>query len=306
MGDSDRIDADRMRGTLENHLLHRNLVLFGGGVHSHIAQNLTSSEENDEMNVIGLGLSHVASGSGKRERKRTGGNGIFGSISNKRRKRLLHQLSLERESKRCAISKLKTQERDVKHELTDGKQAQSSMLESDALHFDLNPTKSKKAVGTIIGNLHEMWIQYIRQLLHVDTTLTDSVLSLSLADLKHVSMIVATAEHVGMPATIVKCSSRRHLIGFRCVVVNETKETWRFATIFANRSNKNSPKEMGDVPCSSIQKTASAGKTSELSLWKILIIPKRGTTLEVDLPVSKDYSTVPEQKITHMTVRLET
>mmetsp|Transcript_1261 Transcript_1261/g.2273 ORF Transcript_1261/g.2273 Transcript_1261/m.2273 type:complete len:409 (+) Transcript_1261:254-1480(+) len=311
MGDNDRAN-NSMRGLLEGKLLNRSLVLVGGGVHSTHTTSASSRSVEKNDGVVGLGMAQVAS-SGKRERKRVGGNGIFGSVSNKKRKKILRQIR-EKQSK-------KNVDLDLKIHDGDGEVASSAQEEQpkNKKVDDGTPTDTEATVGSIIETLHEMWVNYMHQLLspikeanNIATTSTDDSpsLTLTLEDHKQISIVLATAEHVGMPATIVECPSRRHLTQVRCIVVNETKETWKIAMIIVkNKKKDGKPKEKGESEKNVDGKTSSAPSSH---LWKIVMVPKRGTVLDVDLPwggsfVSKDDSTVPEQlKNTYITVRLET
>jgi len=311
MGDNDRAN-NSMRGLLEGKLLNRSLVLVGGGVHSTHTTSASSRSLEKNDGVVGLGMAQVAS-SGKRERKRVGGNGIFGSVSNKKRKKILRQIR-EKQSK-------KNVDLDLKIHDGDGEVASSAQEEQpkNKKVDDGTPTDTEATVGSIIETLHEMWVNYMHQLLspikeanNIATTSTDDSpsLTLTLEDHKQISIVLATAEHVGMPATIVECPSRRHLTQVRCIVVNETKETWKIAMIIVkNKKKDGKPKEKGESEKNVGGKTSSAPSSH---LWKIVMVPKRGTVLDVDLPwggstVSKISDTVPGQlKNTYITVRLET
>lgn len=294
MGDNDRAN-NFMRGVLEGKLLNRSLVLVGGGVHGTHTTSALSRTLKKNDGVVSLGMAQVPS-SGKRERKRVGGNGIFGCVSNRKRKRILRQIR-EKQSKRNGDSDLKIHD-------GDGEVA-SAQEEQPQNEKQVTPTDTEERVGTIIGTLHEMWVNYMHQLLSrikeannvASTSTNDSPSLTTLADHKQISMVLATAEHVGMPATIVECPSRRHLTSLRCIVVNETKETWKIAMIIVRNKNKDGkPKEKGGTEKNVV------GKASAMSshLWKIVMVPKRGTVLNVDLPwggsfVSEDNATVSEQ-----------
>ena len=289
-GDGGRAELS-LRGILEGQLSHRNLVLVGGSVYRPSAPDPTSLENSDEMSIAGLGIAKVALGSSKRTRKRIGGNGLFGSISNKRRKRILQHVAVE------AKSRLEMQIANAEHALTNGEQPQNSRLETDISQSDLGGTKLHETLGAIIGTLHKMWIHYFLQLLQVGTTSISSSSCLSLDNRKQMSTMLATAEHVGMPATIVECPSRRHLADVRCVVVNETKATWKIAMMSRTGSHKVKPKERGNIPENSAHGKATKVETSMTLLWKIVAVPKRGTILEVRLPqvessFSRDYITI--------------
>ena len=165
----------------------------------------------------------------------------------------------------------------------------------------------REKVSHVIETLHEMWGKYIRQLVSIalrdpidDGIATSRGTAASLDAARRAggaSLLLAASEHVGMPATIVECPSRRHLIDRRCVVVDETKETWKVATIAGkNKTNKNADDGTSKEPSKS---------------WTIVMVPKRGTALEVDLPwygasvSNNENATVSKQKMNHITVRLE-
>ena len=227
MGDTDR-PSNSMRSLLEGKMSNRSLVLFGGGIQSHVSAPKGSGKSdadvaNDIMGIVGLGIAQVAS-SGKRERKRVGGNGIFGSISNKKRKRILNDLREKRSAKQNGDHELNIHDEEVSQQEKPGR---CKKQEQDAaIHAK---------VGSVVSTMHKMWINYIRQLLasvrEVTGSKSNDNLSLSTADRRQISFLLATAEHAGMPATVVECQSRRHLVHTRCMVVNETKETWNIAML---------------------------------------------------------------------------
>ena len=82
--------SDATRNMLEGKLSNRSLVLFGGGVHGNNAK--PSPPSAALVGPVGTTTTmHIVAStaaSGKRQRNRVGGNGTFGSISNKRRKML--------------------------------------------------------------------------------------------------------------------------------------------------------------------------------------------------------------------------
>jgi hypothetical protein len=168
----------------------------------------------------------------------------------------------------------------------------------------------REKVSHVIETLHEMWGKYIRQLVSIamrdpidDGITTSRVPAASLDAARRggrASLLLAASEHVGMPATIVECPSRRHLIDCRCVVVDETKETWTVATIAKTKSKQN--KRVDDDGTS---------KEVPSKSWRIIMVPKRGTALAVDLPwydasvsTNRD-ATASKQKMSIITVRLE-
>jgi len=166
----------------------------------------------------------------------------------------------------------------------------------------LNTAQVHEKVGSIVETLHKMWLSYIKQLLSTikHTVRSDSSQlessQLSVHYCKQISFLLATAEHVGMPATIVECPSRRHLVHCRCVIVNETKETYSIA-IIKSKSNKKQDKKSGEKQVgdselinasSDSQKKDSNDKCTANNKpshnWKVVLVPKHGTVLDIDLP----------------------
>ena len=322
--------SDSTRGMLEGKLSNRNLLLVGGGIHRAVVVAASSSRNGNGKpspppaalaGPAGTTLMHVvaSSTSAKRQRKRVGGNGTFGSISNKRRKRVLNRISTEkqrqesdreRESRELAIHDVERKSDDVSSGQEAGQQQQQPRNEKGDSecrnsHVDVATAaldEVREKVGTVIVTLHEMWGNYIRQLVStmgypIDGTTSLGPAYLDAARREAISLLLAASEHVGMPATIVECPSRRHLIDRRCVVVDETKETWKVATIAGkNKTNKNADDGTSKEPSKS---------------WTIVMVPKRGTALEVDLPwygasvSNNENATVSKQKMNHITVRLE-
>ena len=320
MGDShDRASVGATRSILEGKLSNRSLVLVGGGVYNHAAAVTSKSlgrksEESTAANgMLSLGMAAqvaaAASSSGKRERKRVGGNGVFGSISNKKRKKILRQI-LEKQSKRNSELKANDVVAEEDAASSQEKQSQTEKVKCKEYQSGATLTDTHVKVGTIIKTLHEMWINYMHQLLspikeaNYNSTLAtmDSPL-LALENRKGISLLLTTAEHVGMPATIVDCPSRRHLIRARCMVVNETKETWTVAMIMAGKQNANLAKEKSEK----LHKVGSSNNTQKIQShsWKIVLVPKRGTVLEVDLQWPDGSAQIGTGK-SYVTVRLET
>ena len=136
---------------------NRSLVLFGGGIQSH-----------------------VSAPKGKRERKRVGGNGIFGSISNKKRKRILNDLREKRSAKQNGDHELNIHDEEVSQQEKPGR---CKKQEQDAaIHAK---------VGSVVSTMHKMWINYIRQLLasvrEVTGSKSNDNLSLLTADRRQIS-----------------------------------------------------------------------------------------------------------------------
>ncbi|KAL3808081.1 hypothetical protein ACHAXA_006843 [Cyclostephanos tholiformis] len=251
---------------------------------------------------------------GKRRRMRAGGNGFFGSISNKRRKRTMsldvtlsireRRASYERHA--CAKTMPDTAEipcggecenDDVELERNTNKRRHRRRrrrgkprhdnevdreCEDSRPNVDIAPDGGvRDGIGAVIENLHAMWTDYIRRLVSTsmtgytrDVAVHRDILPCSNASnyRRGISRLLAVSEHVGMPATIVECPSRRHMIDRRCVVVDETRETWKVATI-VNKRGGGCKKDADDATSRSLLKS-----------WKIVMIPKRGTAFEVDLP----------------------
>jgi len=319
MGDTDRVSAS-MRGLLESKLLNRSLILVGGGVHKvGSTAKVDDSMGNNGSGSLVSGSHNTTSSSGKRVRKRVGGNGIFGSISNKKRKKLLNQISLDKQQKQLLQSKGTTVD-SCKLQIHDGEEKPTNPLlnneeqsksgikpeinKKEVKSNTINTAQVHEKVGSIVETLHKMWLSYIKQLLSTikHTVRSDSSQlessQLSVHDYKQISFLLATAEHVGMPAIIVECPSRRHLVHCRCVIVNETKETYRIAMI-KSKSNKKQDKKKSDEKQVGVSEVSTkAGRDSQKKdsndkctannkpshNWKIVLVPKHGTVLDIDLP----------------------
>ena len=259
-GDGGRVDK-AMRNTMESKLSNRSLVLVGGGIHTYTAT--TSST----MTISGGGgRGDAKSGGGvarsnKRKRKRVGGNGVFGCKSRRQRKKAMDNV-------------METDTQSSEHVTT---------LTIDELGEE---------VGNIVEKLHKMWTKYIQQNLNLSQLKTKNradAASIPLESRKEIATILATSEHVGMAATIVACPSRRHLVQQRCIVLNETKETYKIA-IRKSRPAQAQKKEAA---------TRDADATcTKLYQWKVVIIPKNGTSLYISVPWSSSSDRI--------TVRLET
>lgn len=310
-----------VRNSLEGKLSNRSLVLVGGGVHTHASsssgigaldnsgggtgrEGASGVAGNVESGLARLGTSRNVKG-GKRERKRVGGIGVFGCVSNKKRKKVLARM--QSGAMRC--------DRD-----TDGSECnndKSSVVKDISLpSTSVDESKVQEKMTYVIETLHKMWIDYMEQLLSpvieniqfpshfkspesktsqasslaqtADTTVEGK---LTLQHRQHISVLLAQAEHVGMPATIVACSSRRHLVPTRCVIVDESKEMWQIARI--TRISSCPKRKVG-----SEQALDDKGKANLDTRWKILHVPKRGSTLEVKIPLGS--------KGDFVTVRMET
>jgi hypothetical protein len=272
---------------------------------------------------------------------RMGGNGIFGSISNKRRKRLLsNDTSTGKIKRRMVLSEMQVGGKKCGLEIPrDGvcdsghvapeRYADRRRLEHEPRIDDESTVKYENShaniaissdeeiqtrVGAVIESLHEMWTDYIRRLLISTATngeTGDVVIAKNrdMASSQHhsnvsnyrrgISHLLARSEHVGMPATIVYCPSRRHLIDTRCVVVDETRETWKVAMMVKGGGGRKNDAD---------DKTTSKSPTKS---WKIVMVPKRGTAMEVDVPLcdapdsnGRDV-TASEPRKNRITIRIE-
>mmetsp|Transcript_25033 Transcript_25033/g.52409 ORF Transcript_25033/g.52409 Transcript_25033/m.52409 type:complete len:428 (-) Transcript_25033:1322-2605(-) len=311
-GDNDRVGSlGSVRNSLEGKLSNRSLVLVGGGVHTHASsssgigavggsgggtdgEGVFSTAGGVESGLARLGASQNVKG-GKRERKRAGGIGVFGCVSNKKRKRVLAIMQ----------SGAMRYDRDMDKSVCNN---DKSLVVKD-ISFQspsVDESKVQEKVTHVIETLHKMWNDYMKQLLSpvieniqspshskspesktsqqssvtqtADTAVEDK---LTLQHRQQISILLAQAEHVGMSATIVSCSSRRHLVPTRCVVVNESKEMWQIARM--KRISSCPKKKVG-----SEQALDDKGKSNFDTRWKILHVPKRGSTLEVKIPLGDE------------------
>ena len=183
--------------------------------------------------------------SSKRKRKRIGGNGVFGCKSHRQRKKALNKAIEEIQSNQSAATP-------TAHELDD-------------------------EVGNNVETLHTMWINYIQQIL--SPFIQKNAASIPVERRKEVSTAVATSEHVGMAATIVACPSRRHLASKRCIVLDETMDTFKIAIM------KRRPEE-AQKKSTETNDGADAKGVTKLYQWKVVMIPKHGTSLDVSVPLS--------------------
>lgn len=185
--------------------------------------------------------------SSKRKRKRVGGNGVFGCKSHRQRKKVLGKAIEQIKSSQSAATP-------TTHELDD-------------------------EVGNIVESLHKMWIDYIQQILSpLIQKKNSAAASIPLETRKEVSTALATSEHVGMAATIVSCPSRRHLASKRCIVLDETMDTLKIAIM------KKRPEEAQKKATET--NDGSGAKRAKLYQWKVVLIPKQGTSLDVSVQLS--------------------
>mmetsp|Transcript_13814 Transcript_13814/g.23468 ORF Transcript_13814/g.23468 Transcript_13814/m.23468 type:complete len:371 (+) Transcript_13814:8-1120(+) len=227
-----------MRSTMENKLSNRSLVLVGGGIHSYTPATTSSG---------GDAKSGGMARSSKRIRKRVGGNGVFGCKSHRQRKKAMKKVMEETQSSESAT----------------------------------NPTAEEldEKVGNIVETLHQMWINYIQQILSpLKKKSRAAAASISLEARKEIATILTTSEHVGMTATIVACPSRRHLGSKRCIVLEETKETFKIAIMKSRPAQ--AQKKVTET------NAGSGAKSAKPYLWKVVMIPKHGTSLDVSVPWS--------------------
>ena len=228
----------------------------GGRADKALRNTIESKLANRSLVLVGGGIHTVksptkgsSSGDGKhtdgarsssRKRKRVGGNGVFGCKSHRQRKRVLGKIKEESKS-RDTITK--------PHE----------ELDDD--------------VGSIVETLHKMWNNYIQQILSKLKEKSKLAASISLEVRTEIAAILATCEHIGMSATIVACPSRRHLENERCVILNETNETFKIAII------KSRPKS-SKVTQTKVEVTETSKKSLQ---WRVLIVPKHRTSLDISV-----------------------
>lgn len=193
MGDND--NSNEMTKTFfENKLSNRSLVLVGGGVHSHAAK-----EDDGVVTSVIQSASAAISGK-KRERKRVGGNGMFGSLSKRKRKKILKRNALHKSPEKSFA--------EPNDEIID-EIRQTKMISSS--------TQSTAGdINKVIESIHKMWIEYMAKLLlHVKpvTKCAESNKAPPKSSMKpqihqQIAALLLEAEHVGMAATIIQCPSR--------------------------------------------------------------------------------------------------
>ena len=237
-GTGDGGRADKsMRNTIENKLSNRSLVLVGGGIHTYTPATTSSGGDAKSGGVAR---------SNKRKRKRVGGNGVFGCKSHRQRKKALGKVNTETQSSKPAT----------------------------------NPTAQEldDEVGNIVETLHKMWTNYIQQILSpLIQKKNSAAASIPVETRKEVSLALATSEHIGMAATIVACPSRRHLVSSRCIVLDETKETFKIAIL------KSRPEQAQKKTTETSD--GAATKRTKSYQWKVVMIPKHRTSMDVSVPI---------------------
>jgi hypothetical protein len=284
MGDNDNAN-EITKSFFESRLSNRSLVLVGGGVHSH-----ASREEGGMTSVI---QTAVASGK-KRERKRVGGNGMFGSLSKRKRKKTI-------QTNRCKSTALDLQD------ATDQCDAKETAVRISS--------QSKENINKVIVSLQEMWLDYISRLLqhhikpdasisaHGTNTKSNKLVlrqPITLHMRRQISLLLLEAEHVGMAATIMECPSRRNLVHYRCLVINETVNTWSVALFKSVKKSKRQYKKQSNS-------TDNENEDDDKPQLEVVMIPKRGTELEINVPLhySSDRS-IQQNQAAFVSVRLKT
>ena len=355
MGDSDRAERS-LRSMFESKLSNRSLVLVGGGIHS--SMNTTTTTLNNRGHIPNNMAAAAAATTtttlmqqtacGKRQRKRVGGNGIFGSISNKRRKRilknreaLLQKVEVERVNEEIRRKKIRDESREQQTIGSPGNVKLDAMLGEDIKQQQRNAQQQQQQqqqqhtqqqhqlqqMSSVIETIHTKWSIYITQLLTTtmknDNTNKDiTFITTSTAVNERISYLLATSEHVGMAVTIVNCDSRRHLLNSRCIVIDETKEMWKMAILVATKKKKKKKKrkkkrknhkeeEISNVNDSSKEEKEHNNHGIMSTSWSIIMVPKRGTTLEINVPwnesslLSNKSGITSTETMNHIIVRLE-
>lgn len=235
-----------IRGVLEGKLANRSLTLIGG--RGRRSGGDGGGDGGPAEDLASRAASSASAGGGGRERRRAAGCGAFGSVSNKKRKKLLSCRSMPE------------------------KKATGGVGEGDG---PASESRIEERVGAVVATLREKWIEYARGLLS----------PVAGTNGERTAAVLAAAEHVGMPATVARCPSRRHLVASRCVVVNETRETWTIATLLP-RKQKGKKKEVNERNNKEERGgPEKGGSAPPRHRWSILMVPKRGTTLEVEVPL---------------------
>ena len=342
MGDSDRAERS-LRSMFESKLSNRSLVLVGGGIHSSMNNTTLNNRGHNPNNMTAAATTTLMqqTACGKRQRKRVGGNGIFGSISNKRRKRILknreaflQKVEVERVNEEIRRTKIRDESREQQTIGSPGNVKLDAMLGEDIKQQQRNAQQQKQQhqllqqqqqMSSVIETIHTKWSIYITQLLTMtmknDNTNKDiTTITTSTAVNERISYLLAKSEHVGMAVTIVNCNSRRHLLNSRCIVIDETKEMWKVAILVATKKKKKKRKkkrknhkeeEISNVNDSSKEEKEHNNHGIMSTSWSIIMVPKRGTTLEINVPwnesslLSNKSGITSTQTMNHIIVRLE-
>ena len=281
MGDNDNTN-DINKSFFESKLSNRSLVLIGGGVHSH-----ASREEGSGGTTTTTVIQSASAVGKKRERKRVGGNGMFGSLSARKRKKVLMRRSCSTD--KSVSSKDDSGAKSISEVVKQGIERAASSNSNDLSEIN--------KLNNILETLHDMWKEYIAQLLlHIKPELlvfsnqTDkSKSSTSSLDLirgrSQISALLLEAEHVGMPATIIECPSRHYLLHHRCMVINETVNTWTVLVYLKRKRNKKAKALTSDLRKDKQDDDKEPQDKHPARTWKVIMVPKRGTVLEVNIPI---------------------
>ena len=345
MGDSDRAERS-LRSMFESKLSNRSLVLVGGGIHSSMNNTTLNNRGHNPNNMTAAATTTTTlmqqTACGKRQRKRVGGNGIFGSISNKRRKRILknreaflQKVEVERVNEEIRRTKIRDESREQQTIGSPGNVKLDAMLGEDIKQQQRNAQQQKQQhqllqqqqqMSSVIETIHTKWSIYITQLLTMtmknDNTNKDiTTITTSTAVNERISYLLAKSEHVGMAVTIVNCNSRRHLQNSRCIVIDETKEMWKMAILVATKKKQKKKRkkkrknhkeeEISNVNDSSKEEKEHNNHGIMSTSWSIIMVPKRGTTLEINVPwnesslLSNKSGITSTQTMNHIIVRLE-
>jgi len=254
------------RNALEAKLQNRTLILVGGGIQTTgIVNNI------NESGCLKSGTAHD-----RRKRMRGAGRrGIFGSVSNKKRKKLMrlanavdYDTGRKRMVKDTGMDKsygANFDPDDVAKDESLNRRGPGRVQSKSEATCAVHKHDPKETTKEVINNINLMWTEYFRKL----TASLDAVdeIESDLAALdkdRQLSKMLATSEKIGMAVTIIECPSRQNLIERRGVVVNETGEMWKLALL--NQTFKT-------------EHHAS-------SSWAFLRVPKRGTVFRVDITSS--------------------
>ncbi|KAL7515529.1 hypothetical protein ACHAXN_013472 [Cyclotella atomus] len=292
MGDTDH-GGEIHKSFYEHKLSNRSLVLVGGGVHSHADRGSDNAAVTSMVQAAGAGR--------RRVRRRVGGNGMFGSFSGRKRKKIIRN-----SSSKCELS---AQSDGVVSNDGAANEDQVIALSSSAAPAAAAAAGIQSKENEVIETMHKMWTDYIIELLrHIKPEVSPSAekkaktkestnQSITTQTKRQIASLLIEAEHAGMAVTIVKCPSRRDLMHHRGVVMNETKNTYNIAILMSKRrtTEKTGPSD---------DKTANESKKANLPsrTWKVVMIPKRGTVLETNVP----FQSALNRNATHVSIRLET
>ena len=254
------------RNALESKLQNRTLILVGGGIQTTGVVNNC----NNESGCLKSGTAHVNIQS---RRKRTRGRGgIFGSVSNKKRKKLIRLANVVDDDtgrKRLAkgVCMAKSYDANIGPDVAND----VGLNMKGPGRVQSKSGDLKETTKEAIKHINMTWTEYFRKL---TASLDDGGKverdSSALDNNRRLSMMLATSEKIGMAVTIIECPSRQNLVERRGVVVNETVEMWKIA--FWNRTSKT-------------EEERHAG-----SSWAFVRVPKRGTVFRVDVVSSSGFA----------------